>query len=215
MILGIEPTIYARIVFGFLALGTATAVFWPLSANLIRKLRSRVTTGPIPIAVSKVQQQSFWNYAGFYEGRSDPRDAQLLSYGDVTIANTSTTKRVALDLRLKITSDDGINLSCDADLRGPFGMIFGEQVISKNGIISKASKMLVGTPNYYKSPVELDPQKITRKTLIFLFDLGFEDIRNKITMMMVNRHDLKFTLEIKDHISGHTVTIPIPGEYRG
>jgi hypothetical protein len=63
------------------------------------------------------------------------------------------------------------------------------------------------------NPIELGPQQIARKGLVFVFDYG-PDLRHTVVNALVNDRSLAMSLEIRDHVSGHKIEIPIPGEYR-
>jgi hypothetical protein len=177
--------------------------------GMILYVGAHLITG-IPIAISKVQMHHFSNYVGFPVGRRE-WDAQSISYGDITVTNISPTEKVALEFILHITGPDGMNLKTRADLTGPFGMILGKD---DNTAKQSVNRLFGETPKYFRNPVELDHGQIEKKRLEFVFDFG-SDLRDKFAMIMTHDQDYKFELEISDLISGRTIVVHIPGEYRG
>ena len=211
MLLGAEPTTLARVVFGLLAVGTAAYLLGPPILRLglrLRAWRRGFATGPITIAVSEVREKFFAHYAGMVGNGKDPKDAQLLSFGEVTITNTSKTERVVLDLTLKVRSD-GFKYDQPATLRSLYGGIYGKDDIVSKQFISGG----VEVPQYFINPISLGPQDDIRSNMVFLFHFGDEDIRSRIARVLT-LPGLTMTLEVKDHVSGHKAEIPIPGEYR-
>jgi hypothetical protein len=70
---------------------------------------------------------------------------------------------------------------------------------------------------YFKCPVVLKPQEIARRRLEFLQYGGFlQDGRTSLRDAL-NHHmrEFKYEIEIIDHVSGRSIRIPVPGEYRG
>jgi len=68
------------------------AILFVISA--IVYMAKHLTTG-IPVAISRVQQSAFVNYAGFPVPTPED-DAQVMSFGEVTITNISEKEKVAL-----------------------------------------------------------------------------------------------------------------------
>jgi len=183
--------------------GLTTLVVALLVASGILVFYMYTHTAPtLPIAVSRVQQVFFSNYAQFpVSNRED--DAQAISNGEVTITNTSSDKLV-LDLHLNIEGPKISNYRIRADLRGPFNLIYG-----KNDIASAKSPGILGP--LFQSPIELGPKQVERKRLIFLIDMH----RELGLLLMSKSQDHTYRLEITDLISGNTISILIPGDYRG
>lgn len=164
----------------------------------------------LPIAISEVRFQAFANYAGFFRG-NDPQDDQRISYGEVTIANTSNDRRVALDLTLKIAGGDGTKLSTPADLRGLAGLVYGKDDVVTKTLAGRGMEL----PKFHRNPIELGPQEVSRRGLVFLFSFGGDnELRTAFTRLMTRNQDYKFTLEVMDHISGKSISFTIPGSYR-
>lgn len=165
MILGAEPSLYARIVFGLLALGTAAAVFCPLALRQFRKFRSPVVTGKIPIAVSGLQERVS-SYALFDNDRD--HDAWGITLGDsssrVTITNTSTTRSVSLDIWLYIQGEKLKNVKFLADLQGPHGLLLGKDDAVTKSLIKMGREPI----EYFRCPVALEPEQTMRGCLEFL-----------------------------------------------
>jgi len=167
------------------------------------------THSAIPIAVSRVESRWFGNYAGFFE-ENKPDDAQIVSFGTVTIANTSTDQRVALDLFLHITSKEGssdkVNIRVPADLRSVWGIYGKDDFISKRTGRSPA--------DFFANPVQIKPGDLVRKDLVFLFNFGTSSLRDDVTLILVKSSGYNFDLVINDLLSGRSISIRIPGEYR-
>jgi len=193
----------------FPLLSLVAVIFIATGIALIIYLALHTTAG-IPVAISRVQSSWFANYAGFTDDKDN--DAQVFSFGEVTITNTSTTEKVALDLFLHISAKDKAknktSIRLPANLIGPFHMIYGKD--------DKASKTFAnagfGEPrNLFRSPVELSPGQVSRKELVFVISIG----RDAVLDIAINGQNYDFDLEIDNLISGRDITISIPGEYRG
>ena len=192
----------------FPILSSISVLMLILGIGLLIYIATHLITG-IPIAISRVQMQGAVNYVGFPVERHE-LDAQLISYGEITITNISATEKVALDFMLHITDPGVVDITSKADLIGPFGMILGKD---DNAAKRIANLPFGEAPKYFRNPVELEPRQIERKRLVFLFNVG--PLRDNVAMILIHPLKYKFDLEIKDLLSDRAIVIHLPGEYRG
>lgn len=156
----------------------------------------------IPISIRELRIRIISDYAGFFEG-NNPDDAQLIDFGEVTIANISKDRRVALELVLRITGRL-TNMPLQADLRGPRGLLLGKDDLYAKLAAAKGLERI----EYFRNPVEMEPQKVLKKRLAFMLTV------RKVGFVAKPR-DYTYTLEVTDHMSGKSISIPIRGSYRG
>lgn len=159
-------------------------------------------TDSIPISIQELRLRIICDYAGFFEGKN-PDDAQRIDLGEVTIANISKDRRVALDLVLRIAGKL-TNLPLQADLRGPQGLLLGKDDLYAKLARAKDLERI----EYFRNPVEIEPQEVQKKRLVFLFTAGRAGF-------VAKPRDYTYTLEVTDHMSGKSISIPIRGSYRG
>jgi hypothetical protein len=136
-----------------------------------------ITIG-IPVAISRVQTRSFFNYAGFPVDRKE-MDAQMISFGEITMTNISTNEKIALDLKLHVTAKNGVHIESSADLAGPLGMILGKDDSAAKQFATSA---FGEASKYFRNTIELGPGQIERRRLSFLFDFGSE-FREKVATL--------------------------------
>ena len=171
-------------------------------------MAKHLTTG-IPVAISRVQQSAFVNYAGFPVPTPED-DAQVMSFGEVTITNISEKEKVALDLNLRIEGADGTSFSVPANLRGPFGTVWGKD----DKVAKYFATAPIGEPQkHFRNPVELSPGQVERRQLDFIFN--FSGLRDRIVSIVAHDQNYTFDLEVVDLISGGRTKLRLPGEYRG
>jgi hypothetical protein len=82
--------------------------------------------------------------------------------------------------------------------------------LGKDEKTAKSLKKLGREQEYFCSPVILKPQETLRRRLSFLQNYD-SPIREGILNGMAK---LKCEIEIVDHVSGGSIRIPVPGEYR-
>lgn len=159
----------------------------------------------IPISIQELRLRVIDGHAGFFSGEN-PDDAQIINLGDVTIANISKDRRVALELVLRITGRT-TNLPLQADLRGPRGLLLGKDDLPAKWARTKKLEVI----EYFRNPVEIEPQQVQKKRLAFLFTAG----RAAFAPIVANPRGYTYALEVIDHMSGNAISIPIRGRYRG
>jgi len=195
----------------FPIMSSSVVLMMVIVSGMITYMATHITRG-ISVAISRVEQKVFANYAGFPVDKQE-WDAQAIDYGEITITNISAKENVALNLTLHITGKDGTDLKAPTDLVGPFGMIMG-----KDDLVTKhlANSSFGEPPKYFRNPIELAPGQTERKRLKFLFNFGgLGEIRGNFAMSMMRRENYNFDLEISDLISGNTKIMHLPAEYRG
>lgn len=187
----------------------AAAFGWYVSRNTNIKNNSPDTLDKrkIPISVSRLHLFACANKYVFYNEESES-DSQLFSLGEVTISNVSLDRRVVLDLILIIRdpSDPSFKIASRADLIGPMGLKYG-----RNDLASIAAKKC-GTDNrtFFECPIEIDPGNVTRKTLVFLFNIAWIPFKMNVARIMMNWPKYSFDLELRDLLTGDSVIVPIP-----
>lgn len=159
---------------------------WPFSQQS-RHIQTR--SGQLPVRISTVQRRYFAQFAGTAEGRS-----VCASFGEVTIANRSRHRALAIDLGLAVTPRHGgeapqAALPSRSDLAA----------IARRGHRPQA---------LFDNPVALAPRQSLRRELVFV-------IRLKQGDAALRDRDYAFALEVRDRLSGEAVAMTLPAEYRG
>ena len=126
---------------------------------------------------------------------------------------------MALNIFLHVASDKIKDLSIYGDGRDIWGKIKGT-----NDWASSIVKRNIADPlKYMNSPIILKPLETVHGTLFFVVPFGPHTEKQHDPMFRVHadlfddalHHRLRFRLAIKDEVSGATVNIPVPGEYKG
>lgn len=180
-----------------LAIGGAVLLFlglmligsggWPLSRQ---SRHVAIQTGQLPLQISTVQRR----YFASYPGAAGEALAVCASFGEVTMRNRSHVRSLALDLRLAATPRLGgeaapARLPTRADLAA----------IARRGLAPQA---------LFANPVELAPRQTLQRELVFVIPFAR-------TALPDPDRDYAFALEVSDRLTGETVAMTLPAEYRG
>jgi hypothetical protein len=182
----------------FLAIGGAIALLlglaligsggWPLSRQ---SRHIYLATGQLPVLISTVQRRYLANYAG-----AGPQ-AVCASFGDVTIRNRSSHRKVALDLDLVVTPRD------------PARALPATKIPDRADLNAIARRGL--TPHsLFRNPVELAPGEELRRELVFVIRFG-----GGTAETTASDRDYGFMLGVRDRLTGQQISMPLPSEYRG
>lgn len=187
------------IVFGwFLAAGGAIALLaglaligsggWPFSQQ---SRHIGLVTGQLPLQISTVQRRYLASYSG-----AGPL-AVCAGFGEVTVRNRSSHRRLTLDFDLVVTprgtdrASPRSNIPDRADLNA----------IARRGLTPQS---------LFRNPVELGPREELRRELAFV--IRFADGAGQST---VSDRDYTFVLELRDRLTGQQISMALPAEYRG
>jgi hypothetical protein len=162
---------------------------WPFSQQ---SRHIAIKTGQLPLFISTVQRRYFANYSG-----AEPQ-AVCAGFGDVTIRNHSTSRRMSLDLELVVAPRDPLrgvprtNIPDRADLAA----------IARRGL----------TPHsLFRNPVELAPREELRRELVFVIRLA----ESGPAEPNLSDRDYAFALAVRDRLTGQQISMSLPSEYRG
>ncbi len=158
--------------------------------------------------ISMKAEPIFLNYSGFDEVKDN--DSQSIIFNDVIIGNTSIDHHAHLHINLRIQSDSGTDATLRGDAKDGFGRILGKH----DRATASLKKFLGEGQKYIYSPLRLGPNEISEGRMAFVLPLAPADLRNKITREAL-KHKWQYELQVTDHITGITVTMNVPGEYRG
>ena len=187
------------IVFGWiLAIGGTIALLaglaligsggWPFSRQ---SRHVNLATGQLPLAISTVQRRYLVNYAG------TDQMAVCAGFGEVTIRNRSSHRRLALDLGLVVTARD-------ADRTAP------PTHIPDRADLSAIARRGFTPQSLFQNPVELGPRDQLKRELVFV--IRFAD---RGTASSASDRDYSFALDVRDRLTGERISMPLPAEYRG
>ena len=167
---------------------------WPFSAHT---RHIKIQTGQLPITISTVQQRYLANYSGGHDDRA--AHALCAGFGEVTFANRSRWRRIALDLGLRLESRR-------ADASGPCGSLPGRHDLAP------VARRGLGVETLFRNPIELQPRQALKKELVFVLRFAASESRLPDTLQ---DGDYTFVLDVKDRLTGQTVSMTLPAQYRG
>jgi hypothetical protein len=158
---------------------------WPFSEQ---SRHIAIKTGQLPLTISTVQRRYFANYSG-----AAGMQSLCAGFGAVTIRNRSRSRPVALDLGLLIAPRVAGRDAPAAAMPTRDDLA----AIVRRGLVPQAM---------FRNPIELAPRQALRKELVFVIAPAPDGLPDR---------DYAFALEVKDRLSGQTVSFALPAEYRG
>ncbi len=160
---------------------------WPFSQQS-RHVNAR--TGPLPLMVSTVQRRYLANYSGAGPG------AVCAGFGEVTIRNRSSHRKLALDLGLIVVPRDPARSAPRTNIPDRVDL----NAIARRGLTPQS---------LFRNPVELGPGEQLKRELVFV--IRFADGAQST----ISDRDYSFVLDMQDRLSGQQVSLSLPAEYRG
>jgi hypothetical protein len=181
---------------------------------------SNETTPNIPISISLIDSVTYFHRTNFTDTYQD--DTPSFTTKEVYISNLAN-RQVALRLFLHVNGIMKEPMVIEGDAKDPFARVRG---INDWGS-QLTRKLMADPPNYLRSPLILQPLQTVHGILTFVFPFGpngdINDPKNVLNELRISlfkrfiegQEKVDATLEVRDEVSGVTITMPIPGKYHG